>query len=82
MSGVAEGMSRLSLSAAQLILSTGSVPSTADVKAKAITAGTDAGDFSLAYGTVTTDTIPVTATGKAGTPAATGTATGTWNKPQ
>jgi prepilin-type N-terminal cleavage/methylation domain-containing protein len=61
---LAEGMARVNMSAAKLILQTGSVPSEASVLA-AVASYTDAGDFSLAYA-AGTGAINITASGTAG----------------
>ncbi len=61
---VAEGMARVSMTAAKMILtSNGSVPSATSVNGE-VSSMTDAGDFSLAYET-TTGGIKVTGTGVA-----------------
>jgi prepilin-type N-terminal cleavage/methylation domain-containing protein len=74
---VAEAQSRLSLKAAQLILSNnGVVPDAATV---AGSIDTDAGDYSLIVAAAGTDTVNITATGKGGVQ---GSATGTWTRPK
>lgn len=73
---VAEGKARVNAAAASYILANnGSLPAATDFAASDF--GTSAGDFTLAYDVTGTTSIPMTATGVAGTPVAAGTATGT-----
>ena len=74
---VAEGIARLNAKAAQYIIqNNGALP-----LASALTVENDAGDYTLTLSGATTSTVLVTATGKAGTPAESGTATRTWTRP-
>ena len=75
---VAEGQSRLSMKAAQLILSNGVIPTTAYLVGAGVIS-TDAGDYTLGFSASTdTSIVDITATGK-GT--VTGDATGSWKRP-
>ena len=78
---VAEGMARVNMLSAKYILSNGTIPATTNLTLTGADA-TDAGDFTLAYTGVNSTSITITATGKAGTGAAGGTATGTAQMPQ
>ena len=74
MGAVAEGKARVNQWAASYILqNNGDVPTIPN--ASDATYGTDAGDFTLTYGDA--DPVLITATGKTGTPADGGIATGT-----
>ncbi len=72
---VAEGQSRLSMKAAQLILSNGVIPLATDL---AGVISTDAGDYLLDFAASGSNIVGITATGK-GT--VTGVATGSWTRP-
>ena len=73
---VAEAKARINAAAASHILTNnGAIPAATDFAASDF--GTSAGDFSLAYDVTGTTSIPITATGVAGTSVAGGTATGT-----
>ena len=80
---VAEGKARVNQYAASYILvNNGSIPNAATVVAAMTGANTDAGDFSLSYeASGSTGMVTITATGKTGTPAADGTASGTVKLP-
>ncbi len=74
---VAEGQSRLSMKAAQLILSNGVIPLATDLDDVGVIS-TDAGDYSLTFVASDTDNVDITAAGKA---PVTGNATGSWRRP-
>ena len=74
---VAEGRARVNqMVFSYLLANNGTPPAAADLNTGAYVFGTSAGDFVLAYGASGTTGITITATGRAGGPAAGGTAVG------
>jgi len=81
--GVAEGMSRCTnVNASYMLANNGDIMSVANI-ISGVGASFVSGDFTitLVAGTVPLEEIDITSTGLTGTPAAGGTATGTWTRP-